>query len=151
MMRLPRFLPSVVVACCSVALPVLSPSTLWAQDNPDEAAKAAGAEDTLRISIDTKAKVQVGELSRDGAARGAGPVKALDHDMKPVATMVPFGILEVVSGLLTILFGTTCLTSDFVVDCLERWWQERRRNLPRVKRLAWISHQWNGIGLPGVS
>jgi hypothetical protein len=98
--------------------------------------QAAGAEDTLRISIDTKAKVQVGEFSRDGAARDAGPVKALDHDMKPVATMVPFGILEVVSGLLTILFGTTRLTSDFVVDCLEQWWQGRRKSSPRVKRLV---------------
>jgi hypothetical protein len=50
--------------------------------------------------------------------------------------MVPFGILEVVSGLLTILFGTTCLTSDFVVDCLEQWWQGRRKSSPRVKRLV---------------
>jgi hypothetical protein len=98
--------------------------------------RAAVLEDTLRISIDTKAKVQVGEFSRDGAARGAGPVEALDHDMKPVATLVPFGILEVVSGLLTILFGTTCLTSDFVVDCLEYWWQERRKSLSQVKKLV---------------
>jgi transposase len=98
--------------------------------------RAAGSEDTLRISIDTKAKVQVGKFSRDGAARGEEAVKALDHDMEPEATLVPFGILEVVRGLLTILFGTTRLTSDFVVDCLERWWQERRRNLPRVKRLV---------------
>src|SRR5512143_3490229 len=98
--------------------------------------RAAGSEDTLRISIDTKAKVQVGKYSRDGAARGEEAVKALDHDMEPEATLVPFGILEVVRGLLTILFGTTRLTSDFVVDCLERWWQERRRDLPRVKRLV---------------
>jgi hypothetical protein len=27
--------------------------------------------------------VQVGEFSRDGAARGEKPMKALDHDMKP--------------------------------------------------------------------
>jgi Rhodopirellula transposase DDE domain len=98
-------------------------------------ARAATAEDTLRISIDTKAKVQVGEFSRDGEARGAEAVEALDHDMDPVATLIPFGILEVLSGVLTILFGTTRLTSDFVVDCLERWWQVRRTSCPQVKRL----------------
>jgi DDE family transposase len=38
--------------------------------------------------------------------------------------------------LLTILFGTTRLTSDFVVDCLEQWWQGRRKSSPRVKRLV---------------
>ena len=97
--------------------------------------QAAASEDTLRISIDTKAKVQVGECSRDGEARGAEPVQTLDHDVKPVATMIPFGILEVLSGVLTILFGTSRLTSDFVVDCLELWWQQRRPSLPGVKRL----------------
>ncbi len=34
MMRLPRFLPSVAIACCSVALPLFSPASVWAQDNP---------------------------------------------------------------------------------------------------------------------
>jgi hypothetical protein len=97
--------------------------------------RAAVAEDTLRISIDTKAKVHVGEFSRDGEARGAEAVEALDHDMDPVATLIPFGILEVLTGVLTILFGTTRLTSDFVVDCLERWWQGRRASCPQVKRL----------------
>src|SRR5512135_2423285 len=75
--------------------------------------RAAGSEDSLRISSDTKAKVQVGKFSRDGAARGEEAVKALDHDMEPEATLGPFGILEVVRGLLTILFGTTRLTSDW--------------------------------------
>jgi Rhodopirellula transposase DDE domain len=98
--------------------------------------QADGSEDAVRISVDTKAKVQVGELSRDGEARGPEPVKALDHDLKPVATLVPFGILEVVSGWLTVLFGVSRLTSDFVVDCLEHWWRERRSSYPKVKKLV---------------
>jgi hypothetical protein len=36
--------------------------------------------DSLRISIDTKAKLDLGEFSRGGKARGAKPVQALDHD-----------------------------------------------------------------------
>jgi hypothetical protein len=95
-----------------------------------------GAEDTVRISIDTKAKVSVGEFSRDGAARGAEAVKSLDHDMKPVAILVPFGILEVVCGFLMLVVGTTRLTSDFVVDGLVRWWEDRRRSYPKVKKLV---------------
>jgi hypothetical protein len=38
--------------------------------------------------------------------------------MEPVATMIPFGILEVVGGLLTILFGTTRLTRG---NCQMSW------------------------------
>jgi len=40
--------------------------------------------------------------------------------------LVPFGILEVPSGESTIVFGTSRETSDFIVDCLELWWQERK-------------------------
>ncbi len=92
--------------------------------------------ETVRISIDTKAKVQVGEFSRDGEERGLEPVKALDHDRKPVATLIPFGILEVVAGLLTILFGTIRLTSDFIVDGLTQWWEGRRGHYAGVKKLV---------------
>jgi len=38
--------------------------------------------DSLRISIDTKAKVDLGEFSRGGQSRGATATKALDHDMQ---------------------------------------------------------------------
>ena len=55
------------------------------------APEAAVDPDTLRISLDTKAKVKVGEFSRGGRARGAKPVKAVDHDMSPEAMLVPFG------------------------------------------------------------
>jgi hypothetical protein len=39
-------------------------------------------EDSLRISIDTKAKVDIGDYSRDGKSRGKEATKALDHDMQ---------------------------------------------------------------------
>ncbi len=34
--------------------------------------------------------------------------------------LTPFGILEVVSGLLTIIFGLSYETSDFIVDGLQQ-------------------------------
>jgi hypothetical protein len=37
-------------------------------------------EDSLRISIDTKAQLDLGEFSRGGVSRGATATQALDHD-----------------------------------------------------------------------
>jgi transposase len=92
------------------------------------------------MSLDTKAKVKVGEFSRGGRARGAEPVKALDHDMSPEGTLVPFGVLEVSRGKEAVnqpwlLFGHSRETSDFIADCLEQWWTERKAAHPGVKRL----------------
>jgi hypothetical protein len=54
---------------------------------------------TLRISLDTKAKVKVCEFSRGGSARTVEPIRALDHDIRPDALLVPFGILELTRGV----------------------------------------------------
>ena len=51
-------------------------------------------EDSLRISIDTKAKLNVGAFSRGGTLRGGEATQAWDHDMRPKEKLVPFGILE---------------------------------------------------------
>ena len=64
-------------------------------------------EDSLRISLDTKDKVKVGELSRGGQSRGTEAVKANDHDMEYEKKMVPLGILDVLGNLLTMIFGTS--------------------------------------------
>jgi hypothetical protein len=61
---------------------------------------------TLRICIDTKATVHVGEYSRGGRSRGIKAVKALDHDMCMKEKLVPGGILEPVSGKSLLFFGT---------------------------------------------
>ena len=96
--------------------------------------------DTLRISIDTKAKVKIGKFSRNGEARGAEPVKALDHDMSPDALLVPLGILELNRGTEPIhqpmfIFGHSKETSDFIADGLDLWWAERKTLYLGVKRL----------------
>jgi hypothetical protein len=49
--------------------------------------------------------------------------------------LAPAGILEVDSGQLNIVFGTSRDTSDFVADCLDLWWNERRAAYPNVRRL----------------
>jgi len=49
---------------------------------------------------------------------------------------VPFGILEVVTGLLTVVFGTSLETSDFIADCLEQWWKDRREHYGHIRELV---------------
>jgi transposase len=97
--------------------------------------QAATDPQTLRISLDTKAKVKIGEFSRRGEARGQEAVVAADHDMHPEAVLAPAGILEVEAGQLNVVFGTSRDTSDFVADCLELWWTNRQAAHPHVRRL----------------
>lgn len=109
--------------------------------NVQAARKRATQEpDTLRVSIDTKAKVKVGDFARGGRARGAAAVKAVDHDLSPEAVLVPFGVLELNRGRVEIhqpwiLFGHSKQTSDFIADGPDQWWSERQTVHPGVKRL----------------
>ena len=93
------------------------------------------APETLRISLDAKAKVKIGEFSRHGVARGQEHVKAAGHDMHPDAVLAPAGILQVQSGQLNVVFGTSRDTSDFVADCLALWWTNRQAAYPGARRL----------------
>ena len=86
--------------------------------------EADRADDTLRISIDAKATVNVGPFSRRGRSRTG--TKASDHDFKPVATMTPFGIFLPEHDDLWLYMTQSKVTSDFIVDRLEQWWQEVR-------------------------
>lgn len=55
--------------------------------------------------------------------------------MHPKAILTPGGILEVDAGQLNLIFGTSRDTSDFVADCLQQWWAERRIVYPHIRRL----------------
>ena len=90
----------------------------------------------MRISIDTKATVHVGDYCRGGRSRGLVALKALDHDMCLKDKLVPGGILEVVSGQSLLFFGTHYKTSDFMGDGLLLWWQHRRQELRGIKQLV---------------
>lgn len=91
---------------------------------------------SLRISLDSKAKVKIGNLSREGKARYLEPLKADDHDREWTAVLVPLGILDVRGERLSIYFGQSAETSDFVVDCLELWWQENQAIYPGLEELV---------------
>lgn len=75
---------------------------------------------TKRLSMDCKATVKLGDLSRGGMTRGDN--RACDHDMGYDGKHAPCGILDEDTGELHIVFGSSAKTSDFIMDCLQAWW-----------------------------
>ena len=85
--------------------------------------------------MDAKAKVAVGDFSETGIPRGRG-AQGLDHDPEPKQKLVPQGILDLTSCLLSIFIATSNGTSDFIVDCLEQWWEANKARYPAARRLV---------------
>jgi hypothetical protein len=98
------------------------------------------SETALRLSLDAKATVKIGESSRGGKNRVV--CKGADHDFRHDGILNPFGILVPQWDDLTLYFTTSAVTSDFVVDMLDRWWTEQRKRFPDVDTL--VINQDNG-------
>lgn len=61
--------------------------------------------------------------------------QALDHDPPSKNKLVPFGVLILGTGLLTLVFGKKeC--SDFWGDCLRTWWMSVRSRHRGIRRLV---------------
>jgi hypothetical protein len=90
----------------------------------------------LRLSIDSKAKVKIDNLSRNGKDRTLEARKADDHDSAWQSVLVLFGILNLDTDELSIYFGQSAETSDFIVDCLEWWWQDNQVHYPEIEE--WV-------------
>ena len=95
--------------------------------------KAKEDETILRISIDAKATVKIGPFSRNGKSRI--PINAADHDFQPDAKVTPFGIYLPDHGELFLYMTSSRVTSDFIVDSLESFWEMIRQRFPRVTTL----------------
>ena len=78
------------------------------------------------MSIDCKAVVKIGEVSRGGLTRGDH--RACDHDLGVSEKYIPCGILDEDSAQLHLIFGSSYKTSDFIVDALESWWAALDQN-----------------------
>ena len=81
---------------------------------------------------DSKAKVKIGNLSRGGKARSIEPITADDHDTQWDSVLVPFGILNTQSDQLSIYFGQSAETSDFI----SAWWQEHQVKYSQLEELV---------------
>ena len=94
----------------------------------------------LRLSLDAKATVKIGNFSRGGKTRA--DVEGNDHDFKPDEKITPSGIFLPELDELFYYFTTSKVTSDFMVDVLEDWWLEHQKRFPQVKTL--LLNQDNG-------
>lgn len=94
----------------------------------------------LRLSMDAKATVLIGPFSRRGKTRVV--VKAMDHDMKPDAKLTPYGIFLPQYDELYLYFAKSCVTSDFIMDCLCDLWSTIKKRFPQVETL--LVNQDNG-------
>ena len=72
--------------------------------------------------MDCKATVKIGAFSRDGKTRGE--YKASDHDFGGTEQYIPCGIVDEGTPQLSVTFGSSAKTSDFIVDTLAAWWQD---------------------------
>jgi hypothetical protein len=80
------------------------------------------------LSIDCKATVKIGEVSRGGLTRGDH--RACDHDLGLKEKYIPCGIVDEDNAQLHLTFGSSYKTSDFIVDALESWWATLEESEP---------------------
>jgi hypothetical protein len=95
----------------------------------------AMTQNAVRLSLDCKATVCLGDYSRGGKTRGT--VQPCDHDMGAKDKCIPCGLVDEDRGDLYIEFGRSYKTSDFIVDVLEHWWNQLppsiRQALPSIQ------------------
>lgn len=76
----------------------------------------------VRLSIDTKDRVKIGDFSRGGKSRVS--TKALDHDFGD-KYITPFGIMDVKADTMDIYLAESKVTADFMADRIEEYWDNR--------------------------
>jgi hypothetical protein len=95
---------------------------------------------TLRISVDAKVAVKVGEFDRGGTTRM--PTVAVDHDFAATATLTPYGIFLPEFNQLYLFFVSSKLTADCIVDIIEQWWEQVKDQFAHIRKL--VINQDNG-------
>ncbi len=82
---------------------------------------------TIRVSIDTKAVVAIGDLSRGGKSRQGE--QALDHDFEPEIKLAPFGLFRPDTSETWLYFTSGPVTADFMVDRLQDIWPDLKKTV----------------------
>ena len=95
----------------------------------------------LRLSLDAKARVNIGSFDRGG--RNRVPTETDDHDYNPKTTVTPYGIFLPELDELFLYFTESQVTSDFIVDVLSDFWKSVSWRFPDIKTL--ILNQDNGV------
>lgn len=87
----------------------------------------------LRLSMDAKATVLIGDYARGGKNRLL--IKAADHDFQPEDKITPYCILLPDYDRAYLYFTSSRVTSDFIADCLLDCWTQIATDFPEVKTL----------------
>lgn len=88
---------------------------------------------TVRLSVDTKAVVAIGNLSRGGKCRQGE--ESLDHDFEPEQKLTPFGIFRPDTSETFLYFNSGSVTADFMVDRLEDLWPNLKKTI--ILHIPW--------------
>jgi len=88
----------------------------------------------VRISVDAKDKVNIGNLSRGGKSRQE--VKTDDHDSGVIDTITPFGVYVPKGKDLTFYMVRSKVTGDCCVDIINSWWSDNQHHYEGVKKLV---------------
>ena len=83
------------------------------------------SEGVIRISIDTKAAIKIGQFSRGGYNRLAP--KAFDHDFEPKEVLKLFAIHIPETDENHFYFTKSNVTADFMVDRIQELWPDLKR------------------------
>jgi len=94
----------------------------------------------LRLSLDAKAVVKIGPFSRGGKSRA--DTQGCDHHFHPKATVTPYGIFLPQLDEVFLYLATSKVTSDFMADTLDTWWNSNRERFGHIKTL--LINQDNG-------
>lgn len=95
---------------------------------------------TVRLSIDTKATIAIGDLSRGGKSRQGE--RTSDHDFEADAKLTPFGIFRPDTNETWLFFATGSVTADFMADRLQEIW-------PTLKKTAILRIPWQSMRTTG--
>ena len=91
---------------------------------------------TLRISIDAKATIKLGEFSRRGRSRTT--IKAFDHDFsndQKKVHLLGIYLPELKESYLFFLPETQSLTADSIADCLELFFEEQGHFMNQIDHI----------------
>jgi transposase len=89
-----------------------------------ELRKLYETEDNPVISVDTKKKELIGNLSRNGKIYTTETIEVYDHDFPSLAegVAVPHTIYDTVQNKAYVTIGTSRDTSEFACDSIRQWW-----------------------------
>ena len=90
--------------------------------------------------MDAKATIKIGWFDRGGKNRV--PTQTFDHDFQPKTTVTPYGIFVPELDELFLYFTSSKVTSDFIVDVLEDFWNTQRQRFSQIQTL--VINQDNG-------